>query len=82
MLSFIQLVKEHSQHKNKLPNTFAPKWLLGIVGFYFGITRKFVNNNVGIPIDIDASKSKEKLNLNYLPLEQTVKDMVLQMEAD
>ena len=82
MLSFIQLVKEHSQHKNKLPNAFAPKWLLGIVGFYFGITRKFVNNNVGIPIDIDASKSKEKLNLNYLPLEQTVKDMVLQMEAD
>jgi len=56
--------------------------LLGIVGFYFGITRKFVKNNVGIPIDIDASKSKEKLNLNYLPLEQTVKDMVLQMEAD
>ena len=82
MLSFIQLVKEHSHHKNKLPNTFAPKWLLGIVGFYFGITRKFVTNNVGIPIDIDASKSKEKLNLNYLPLEQTVKDMVLQMEAD
>lgn len=45
----------------------------------FGLTPKFVKYNVGIPINLDATKSKEKLSLQYIPLEQTVKDMVDQM---
>ena len=65
----------------KLPKANQPKWLLAIIGRLFGLSPKFVRNNVGIPIQLDASKSKENLNLNYIPLEQTVKDMVEQMES-
>ena len=52
-----------------------------MLGGLFGITRKFVNNNVGIPIKLDTFRSIEKLNLNYIPLEQTAKNMVDQMDS-
>jgi len=55
--------------------------LLGLIGGLFGLSPKFVKNNVGIPLNMDATKSKEKLNLEYIPLEQTVKDMVDQINS-
>ncbi len=81
MFSFINIIEELYPNKYKLPKSLAPKWLLGLIGFMFGVTRKFVKNNVGIPIKLDTSKSKEKLGLDYIPLEQTVKDMVEQIES-
>ncbi len=81
MLSFIKIIEEHFGNTYKLPRSFAPKWLLSLLGGLFGITRKFVKNNVGIPIKLNTSKSKEELKLEYIPLEQTVKDMVEQMES-
>ncbi len=80
MLSFINIIKGQYGNTYKLPNAFAPKWLVALLGGLFGITRKFVNNNVGIPIKLDTSKSKEKLQMEYIPLEQTVVDMVEQMK--
>ena len=81
MLSFINIIGKLYPNTYKLPKSFAPKWLLGLIGFMFGITRKFVKNNVGIPIKLDTSKSKEKLGLDYIPFEQAVKDMVEQIES-
>lgn len=81
MLSFINIIKEHYGNTYKLPSSFVPKWLLCLLGGLFGITRKFVKNNVGIPIKLNTSKSKEKLKLEYIPLEQTVKNMVEQMKS-
>ena len=81
MLSFANIIREHYGNKYKLPKSNNPKWLVSLIGGLFGLSRKYVKNNVGIPIQLDASKSIEKLNLNYIPLEQTVKDMVEQMES-
>ena len=55
--------------------------MVSLIGGLFGLGRKYVKNNVGIPIQLDATKSIEKLNMKYIPLEQTVKDMVVQMET-
>ena len=63
----------------KLPKSYLPKWLLSLIGGLLGLSPKFVKNNVGIPLALDATKSKDKLQLTYIPLEQTVKDMVDQM---
>lgn len=81
MLSFSNIIKAQYGDKYKLPKSNNPKWLLSIIGSLFGLSRKFVKNNVGIQIEFDASKSVEKLNLKYTPLEQTVKDMIVQMES-
>ncbi len=65
--------------KYKLPKSYLPKWLLSLIGGLFGLSPKFVKNNVGIPLVLDATKSKDKVKLTYIPLEQTAKDMVDQM---
>jgi nucleoside-diphosphate-sugar epimerase len=80
-LSFANIIREHFGNTYKLPKSNLPKWPVSLIGGLFGLSRKYVKNNVGIPIQLDASKSKEKLNLNYIPLEQTAKDMVEQMES-
>jgi nucleoside-diphosphate-sugar epimerase len=80
MLSFVNIIGKLYGDKYKLPKPYLPKWLLGLIGGLFGLSPKFVKNNVGIPLKLDSTKSKEKLNLKYIPLEQTMKDMVDQME--
>jgi nucleoside-diphosphate-sugar epimerase len=81
MLSFANIIRAHYGATYKLPKSNNPKWLVSIIGGLFGLSRKYVKNNVGIPIQVDATKSIEKLNLNYIPLEQTIKDMVEQWES-
>ncbi len=75
------LSRAHYGATYKLPKSNNPKWLVSIIGGLFGLSRKIVKNNVGIPIRMDTTKSIEKLNLNYIPLEQTIKDMVEQMAS-
>ena len=81
MLSFANIIRAHYGNRYKLPKSNNPKWLISLIGGLFGLSRKFVKNNVGIPIALDANKSIDKLKLKYIPLEQTVKDMVEQMES-
>jgi len=81
ILSFSNLIEAEYKDKYKLPKSNNPKWVLSLIGSFFGLSRKFVKNNVGIPIQFDTSKSIEKLHLTYTPLQQTVRDMVDQMES-
>jgi nucleoside-diphosphate-sugar epimerase len=82
VLDLVELLKAKSGDQYKLPLMKAPKWLLLLIAPLFGLKRKFVKRNVGHKIKLDASKSKEKLGVNYRPLEETVADMVEQMEND
>ncbi len=81
MLSFANIIRAHYGNTYKLPKYNNPKWLVKIFGGLFGLSREYVKNNVGIPIQLDNTKSIEKLKLNYTPLEQTVKDMIEQMAS-
>ena len=79
MMDFANIIREQTDVKKGLPSSKTPKWLAGLIGPLFGLTRKYVKNNVGYPVKLDNRKSIEKLQLNYTPLEQTVKDMVAVM---
>lgn len=81
MLSFASIIRAHYGNIYKLPKSNTPKWLVKLIGGLFGLSAKYVKNNVGIPIQFDTTKSIDKLKLNYIPLEQTVKDMIEQMES-
>ena len=81
MLSFVHIIGTLYGDRYKLPKSYHPKWLLGLIGGLFGLSSEFVKKNVGIPMKLDASKSIEKLKLNYIPLDQTVKDMVDQIAS-
>jgi nucleoside-diphosphate-sugar epimerase len=80
LLSFAKIIKKLYGDTYKVPTSKLPKWVMNLIGSFFGISRKFVKNNVGIPIKLDTSKSRDKLKMKYIPLEQTVKDMVEQMK--
>lgn len=80
MLSFVNMIRACSEKPYALPRRTSPKWLLKLVGARFGLSRAFINNNVGIPIQIDVTRSKQFLKMEYLPMEQTVCDMVNQYE--
>jgi len=57
----------------RLPSVELPKplvWLLGPVSA--GVTRKFVQKNVGMPVRFDTRRGQRELGLSYRPLEQTV----------
>jgi hypothetical protein len=58
----------------------SPKLMLYLVGWMFGLKNKVIRRNVGYDIRLNASKSKEKLGLIYTKLENTIEDMVSQME--
>ncbi len=53
-----------------------------MLGWMFGLKAKFIKRNVGYPLKLNANKSKQVLGLKYIPLEQTVRDMVNQMLKD
>ncbi|MFQ3174173.1 MAG: nucleoside-diphosphate-sugar epimerase [Flavobacterium sp.] len=81
MLSFSNIIREHYGNTYQLPKSNSPKWLISIIGGFFGLSRKYVKNNIGIPLELDSSKSKGQLKLNYIPLEQTIQDMIEQLKS-
>jgi nucleoside-diphosphate-sugar epimerase len=77
---FSRLIKNIYGNKYKLPLMQSPKLMLYLVGWMFGLKNKVIRRNVGYDIRLNASKSKEKLGLIYTKLENTIEDMVSQME--
>lgn len=80
MLEFANIISAQTSKKYKLPKSVFPKWVASLFGGLFGLSPKYVKNNIGYPIKFDTSKSREKLKLIYIPLEQTIKDMLEQIE--
>lgn len=66
--------------KYKLPKKLAPKGLLMWMGWMFGVTRAFVKNNIGYPIQFNNSKIKNELKMEFRDIDLTIKDMVDQLE--
>lgn len=82
MLDLTNAVDKNFKGKFKLPKSYAPKWLLSMLGFMFGVSRKFVKNNVGYPLKLNNNKSKTALKMDYIPFEKTIVDMVNQMQTN
>lgn len=64
------------------PRTTAPKVMIKAVAPVVGLTRKFVDRNVGYPLAFDNSRSQDELGLTYRPVEQTVTEHFQQMLDD
>ena len=64
------------------PRMTAPKVLVKAIAPAAGLTRKFVDRNIGYPLAFDNSRSRNELGLAYRPAEQTVTDHFQQMLDD
>lgn len=64
------------------PRMTAPKVIIKAVAPVVGLTRKFVDLNVGYPLAFDNSRSRDELGLTYRPVEQTITEHFQQMIDD
>ena len=64
------------------PRNTAPKPVIKAVAPLIGLTRKFVDTNIGYPLKFDNSRSRTELGLTYHPVEQTVTEHFQQMLDD
>jgi dihydroflavonol-4-reductase len=81
--SFIELanmLRENYGENYPLPKRTIPKWLIWLMAPSAGFTRKIVSRNVGYPWKADHSKSVRELNLNYIPIRNTINEMFAQLE--
>ena len=53
-----------------------------VVAPVIGLTREFVDTNVGYPLDFSNSRSRDELGLVYRPVEATITDHFQQMLDD
>lgn len=63
------------------PKRVMPKWLVWLVGpmINAAFSRKWVSRNVGQAWRADNSKAVRELGLTYMPVEQSIQDMVQNM---
>lgn len=57
-----------------IPAHATPDFVVRFVGPLFGLTRKWMDLNLGIRFQIDNRRSVEELNIVYRPLEETLRD--------
>jgi len=81
MLSMANIIGEKFGRKYAIPKKELPKFMLYLFGWSQGVSLKFVSRNVGYALQFNNSKSKEKLNISYTPMDTSIYEMVVQMEA-
>jgi len=62
-----------------IPQWTIPKLIVWLAAPYVGVDRRFILNNVNMPINLDNSKSKRDLGITYRPLDETLRDMFQQL---
>lgn len=74
------LKKEYPQYP--IPGREVPKWFFLIIGPMFGLSRKYIRKNIGIPVKLDNSYSIQDLDMVYIPVEQTLVEHFSQLIHD
>ncbi|KAB2810144.1 NAD-dependent epimerase/dehydratase family protein [Phaeocystidibacter luteus] len=80
MANTIQSVTENVEYP--LPTKKLPTFLLYIFGPLRGFSWNFIKKNVGHKIQFDNAPARNKLGVRFRSIEETYRDMVLQMDRD
>ncbi|MDF3818543.1 aldehyde reductase [Leptospira sp. 96542] len=81
MLEVANMLRPKFGKKYPLPKSSLPKFLLYLIGPFFGLSWEHSSKNVGIPFQLDNSYSKKDLGLTYRPLVETFTEHIEQMET-
>jgi len=80
VLDLAKKIEKHFPNEFPLPTRFLPKTLMYIMGPFIGLSWKFVRRNIGTPISFDTSLTKRDLEIEFKPLDETLRDMVEKMK--
>lgn len=79
MLGAANLLKEVYGNRFPLPTSTLPKFLVYLVGPFFGLNWSYTSSNVGQPMELDNSYSKKDLGFEYRPLIETFREHTEQL---
>lgn len=79
MLDVAQMLRKKYNGNYPFPKKYLPKFLLFLVGPTQGFSWKFLRKNLNIPVHFDNSYSKKDLNIEYRPMEETVREHLQQL---
>ncbi|MBU1354801.1 MAG: NAD-dependent epimerase/dehydratase family protein [Gammaproteobacteria bacterium] len=77
-----RLRQSHPALGAKLPTKEVPKWLMWLIAPMAGMTRSYVQHNVGRPLQFNTARSQAELAVTYRPAAVTLSEHVLQLVAD
>lgn len=80
-IKLAEMIKSKYGRRFKLPLMKAPKFMMYLVGWMFGLSLKFISRNIEHPIRISNTKSIAELGMDYRSFETTIAEMVDQMVA-
>ncbi len=83
-LSFIEMGRILGKHfpAYPIPKRKVPKWFFMLVGPMFGLSRKYIRRNIGIPLMVDNTYGIKDLGIKYRPVEETLTDQFNQLVND
>lgn len=76
----IQEVTEYTEYP--LPKKYLPNWLVRIVGPLRGLSQHYLARNLGYRFAVDNEPIQNELHVHFRSIEETFRDMVIQMERD
>lgn len=76
MNDLCKIIKARYGNRFPTPLMPVPKALIWLIAPLFGLTRTFISRNVGYKIAFNTGKSVQNLGMTYIPLEETVEDMI------
>ncbi len=82
MLEVAKILRKHHGNAYKIPGSAIPKWLLYVVGPFNGFNWKFIRRNVGIPVYFDNTRAKNNLDIEFIPVSQSIREQADQVISD
>jgi len=80
MLDLAKKIEAHFPGEFPLPTRFIPKLFMYFMGPFLGLSWKFIRRNISVPISFDTSLTKRDLEMDFIPLEESLQNMVKQMK--
>ncbi|WP_026533226.1 hypothetical protein [Arthrobacter sp. H41] len=82
MLEIGKVLRRHFGRKLSFPTRELPKFVAKASGPAMGLTRDFVERNVGWPLDFDNTRARAELGIDFRPADQTIVERYPQMIDD
>ena len=82
LLDIGTILRRNFGNRLSFPGWELPKFMIKLSAPFAGLTRKFVDLNVGLPLRFDSSRTRSELGVEFRPFEETVTEHFQQMIDD
>lgn len=82
MLGLARILRQHFGSRMSFPTRELPKFMIKLAAPVGGLTRRYVELNVGWPLRLDATRARSELGIAFRPVEESVVEHFQQMIDD